>query len=54
LSDGIGKKASVTADNETLTRGIFLGIDKQGRLILDAEKRSLFRPGSVSVKFGGN
>jgi BirA family biotin operon repressor/biotin-[acetyl-CoA-carboxylase] ligase len=54
LSDGIGKKASVVAGNEMLSRGIFSGIDKQGRFILEAEKKSLFRPGSVSVKFGGN
>jgi BirA family biotin operon repressor/biotin-[acetyl-CoA-carboxylase] ligase len=54
LSYGVGKKATVLADNEKIVKGTFLGIDEQGRLIMEGEKRSLFRPGSISVKFGGN
>jgi BirA family biotin operon repressor/biotin-[acetyl-CoA-carboxylase] ligase len=53
LSYGIGKNAAAKDGNEKLNNGIFLGIDEQGRLILEGEKTRFFRPGSVSIKFTG-
>jgi BirA family biotin operon repressor/biotin-[acetyl-CoA-carboxylase] ligase len=55
LAWGIGKKAAALdgARGTVLAKGIFMGIDEQGRGILKGEpqKRFCFNPGAVSLHF---